>query len=110
MYDTTPFIDLEERAPGFHDVSCKVTWTPRHDPASARTVVGDYLDADAPGGVVTLGCGIEMCLFELEVGRLDLEHLLAICRLVDQQLARQPWAELTCPEGTARIDLVPRIR
>ncbi len=108
MYDTSPFVDLEERVPGFHDVSCSVTWTPRNDPASARTVFGDYLDADEPGGIVTLGCGIEMCLFELEIDFVDRDHLLAICDLVDRQLAVRPWAELACPQGTARIELVTR--
>lgn len=108
MYDTTPFTDADERAPGFHDVSCEVTWTPRNDPAAARRVFGDFLDADSPGGTVTLGCGIEMGLHVLGIDFVDYDHLLTICELVNRQLAIQPRAELKCPEGTARIELVPR--
>jgi len=108
MYDSTPFIELDERAPGFHDVSCEVTWTPRNDPAAARSVFGDFLDADSPGGAVTLGCGIEMGLHLLGIDFVDYDHLLAICELVNTQLAAQPWAELRCPQGTVRIELVPR--
>jgi hypothetical protein len=108
MYDTTPFVEADERAPGFHDVSCEVTWTPRNDPSDARSVFGDFLDADAPGGAVSLGCGIEMGLHALGIDFVDYDHLLVICNRVNRQLAVQPWAELTCPEGTARIVLVPR--
>lgn len=108
MYDTTPFIDPEERVPGFHDVTCDVRWTPRNNPAGARTVSGDFLDADSPGGTVTLGCGIEYALHVLRIDFVLHDHLLTICEQVDRQLALRPWAELRCPEGTARIELVPR--
>lgn len=108
MYDTTPFIDPEARVPGFHDVACDVTWTPRNDPAAARAVFGDFLDADSPDGTVTLGCGIEYALHVLRIDIVDHDHLLSICEHIDRQLAVQPRAELRCPEGTAHIELIPR--
>ena len=62
----------------------------------------------SPSGAITLGCGIEQALADLGIDFLDYEHLLTVCDLVDHQLAEQPWAELKCPQGTARIELVPR--
>lgn len=109
MYDTLPFTDPTPRVPGFHDVACRVVWTPRR-PADARPshITGDFLDADSPGGTVTLGCGIEEALSRLNIDFLDYDHLLAVCELVDRQLAVHPWAELRCPQGTARIELISR--
>ncbi|MDT5172881.1 MAG: hypothetical protein QOG37_132 [Mycobacterium sp.] len=112
MYNPTPFVDPRPRVPGypgFHDVRCRVVWTPRVPKlARQRIIVGDYLDADSPSGAITLGCGIEQALADLGIDSLDYEHLLTVCDLVNHQLAEQPWAELKCPQGTARIELVPR--
>lgn len=108
MYDTRPFIATDERVPGFHDVACDVTWTPRNHPTAARTVFGDFLDADSPDGSVTLGCGIELCMELLGIDFVDYDHIVGICDLVNRQLASQPWAELRCPQGTARVELSRR--
>lgn len=107
MYTSTPFVDPLPRAPGFHDTRCRVTWAARGSDGPL-TIIGDYLDADSPGGAITLGCGIEMALAHLGIEFLDHGHLLAVCGLVDRQLAEHPWAALRCPQGTARIELVPR--
>lgn len=109
MYDTRAFTDPAPRMPGFHDVACRVAWTPRNaEDARPRHIVGDFLDADSPCGAVTLGCGIEEALSRLNIDFLDYGHLLAVCELVDRQLAEHPWAELRCPQGTARIELISR--
>jgi hypothetical protein len=111
VYNPRLFVDPRPRLPGspeFHDVRCRVVWIPRHAKLPLqRVIVGDYLDADSRSGAITLGCGIEQALADLGID-LDYEHLLTVCDLVDQQLAEQPWAELKCPQGTARIELVPR--
>jgi hypothetical protein len=111
VYNSKVFVDPRPRVPGypeFHDVRCRVAWIPHHAKLPRqRVIVGDYLDAESPSGAITLGCGIEQVLADLGID-LDYEHLLTVCDLVDQQLAEQPWAELKCPQGTARIELVPR--
>ncbi|MBS9533961.1 hypothetical protein KIH27_10235 [Mycobacterium sp. M1] len=108
-YQTRPFIAAEPRAPGFHDARCRVTWTPRNaqSPPAGR-ILGDYLDADGPAGTVFLGCGVESALHDLGIDFVTYEHLVPIADLVSRQFAERPWAELWCPQGTARIELVPR--
>jgi hypothetical protein len=86
-----------------------VAWTPRDaQPPRQHIIVGDYLDADSPSGAITLGCGREQAFADLGIDSIDYEYLLTVCDLVDHQLAEQPWAEVKCPQGTARIELVPR--
>lgn len=108
-YETRPFIAAEPRVPGFHDVRCRATWTPRgvEDPQVSR-VLGDYLGADGPAGTVYLGDGIESALHDLGIDFVGYEHLVRIADLISRQLGTRPWAELRCPRGPARIDLVPR--
>ena len=64
-YNARPFIDPVERAPGYHDVTTEVVWTPRE--GSPTPAVGDYRDGDAPAGVSTLGCGIEVAVTDLDI-------------------------------------------
>lgn len=104
-YDTRPFIDPVERAPGYHEVRCRVTWTPREgDPVA---ITGEYLDGDGVGGMITLGCGIDGAATDLGVESLVLpcgdDYLMRLCELVDRQLEREPHARLVCPEGTLDI-------
>jgi hypothetical protein len=107
VYDCRPFIDPEPRVPGFHDVHCRLTWTP-HDPgAQARTVVGAYLDAESRSGPVELGCGIETALCDLGVADLvDYDHLVPLADAVSRQLADTPRAVIRCRLGTAQVELV----
>lgn len=87
---------------------CRATWTPSGaGPSLRRVIVGDYLDADSPCGAVTLGCGIEAALSDLDIDFVDYDHLVTVCEMVSRQLAERPWAELKCPQGTALIELVP---
>ena len=106
MYRTTPFIDPIPRLPGWHDVRCSLTWTPRGD--HPRSVVGDYLDAHAPDGVVFLGCGVEAAADDLGIADLLADHAVAVADLVTAQLARQPAATVVCRHGTARVELLER--
>lgn len=108
MYDTRPYIDPRPRVPGFHDVRCRIEWFPRTKGVSRRQAVGDYLDADSPDGTVTLGCGIEQAIADLDAAYLNHDHVLAVCDAVDRQLAEHPWAELVCREGVVRLVLTPR--
>ena len=105
-YNTSLFIDPEPRVPGFHDAHCRVTWTPRD--GEPVTAVGAYLNGDSPTGTITLGCGIEVLMSDLglDPNISDAEHF-AIAIPVNRQLSEHPWAEIQCPEGKARIDLVP---
>ena len=108
-YRTTPFIDPVPRCPGWHDAQCRIAWHPRD--GEPVVVVGAYLDAHSPAGPVSLGCGIETAAEA--VGMLDWleeapgEELTALCDLVSAQLAEQPWAEVICPLGRLRVELVP---
>ncbi|MBN7457363.1 hypothetical protein [Mycobacteroides abscessus] len=74
------------------------------------TVTGEYLDADGPAGLITLGCGIDCCVEDLGLEEMVLprgdEYLLMLCELVDRQLLREPKARLVCPEGTVEITLL----
>lgn len=108
-YETAPFICPTARAPGFHDVLARITWTPRE--GASVTVTGEYLDADGPAGLITLGCGIDGAAADLGLdgwvfSRGD-DYLELLCELVDKQLERGPSARLCCPEGVLGIELVP---
>ena len=89
---------------------CVVAWLGHHATRSWRVSASSSATIWTPitSGAITLGCGIELALADLGIDFLDYEHLLTVCDLVDRQLAEQPWAELKCPQGTARIELVPR--
>jgi len=101
-YDNRPYIAPVPRIPGWHDVTVKVTWTPRGgEPVVAK---GEFLDANDPAGPVFMGCGIEGLIEELELWPIVGDHLVVICDLVDRQLAERPWAEIRCPQGQARLD------
>ena len=108
-YDAQLFTDPTPRVPGFHDVQCRITWTPHAEGAACITVSGDYLDAESPMGAVSLGCGIESALHDLGISDLiDYDHLVTVADLVSAQLARQPRAEVNCRHGKAVLELVPR--
>ena len=111
-YDTSSFIDPVPRVPGFHDANCLVRWTWNSPNCPAEvTIRGTFLDGDGPCGAITLGCGIEEALDGLGISDLlDYDHILAVCDVVDRQLATRPWAEVKCRQGTARIELVPLAR
>ncbi len=106
-YDTTPYIDPAYRVPGFHDAYCRIRWEPA-DGGPEVVVAGGYLDGSAPDGAVSLGCGIEQAVSDLGISDLldDVDHIVAVADLVTRQLAGRPWARLTCPQGTATIDLL----
>lgn len=100
-YDLTPFIaNVDE---GW--LQTRVSWTPRD--GETVTVSGDYVGTE--DGRAELGCGIEEAADDLGlIHHLDnTEHYLLICDLINRQLSRRPWAELVCPEGIARLELVP---
>lgn len=80
----------------------RVTWTPRS--GHVVTVTGDYLEATATTPVLT--CGMYEICAALGLPEPNDEHALAISALVDPQLARREWAEVVCPEGHFRIELV----
>ncbi|MFZ2237988.1 MAG: hypothetical protein WAV90_00435 [Gordonia amarae] len=100
IYDTRPFIDLVPRVPGFHDVASWTLWVPVD--GTAVSSGGCYLDADAPDGLIPLGCGIEeMCSdlgAEWVFDRGD-DYMTRVCALIDRQLVWEPSASLHCPEG-----------
>lgn len=109
VYDATPSIDPTPRVPGFHDVYCRLTWTPHDAAAPTTTVTGAYLDAESPSGTVSLGCGIESALTDLGIADLvDYDHLVPLADAVSNQLAGSPAAQIRCRLGTARVELVPR--
>lgn len=96
-YDPAPYTDDEGH------VWCKVTVT--FQDGETRSATGDFLDAEP---LPELGCGIEELAKEL-----GLLHMLdctpryiEVCYEATRQLARQPWAALTCPELSVRLDLV----
>lgn len=109
LYDTAPFVNPAARMPGFHPVNARAVWTPTE--GQPITVVGDYLDAAAPGAAVELGCGIEQLAHDLGVTELvyphPLDYTITICGAVDRQLLRSPYAEVRCPDGTLRITPIP---
>lgn len=107
-YDTAAFIDPIPRRAGWHDVHAAVTWTPLW--GHPVTIEGAFLDASSPNGSIFMGCGIETMTEELGLTYSldDPEHVIAICELVTVELEQHPWAELLCPEGHLRIELVPQ--
>lgn len=105
-YDTTLYITELERTPGWHDVVARVCWTPRG--GEPITTVGDFLDANAPGTEVFLACGIDMIGTDLGLTDVIEDHIIPICDLVNAQLRKHPWAEIRCPLGTTRLELVKR--
>lgn len=100
-YDLTPYTD-----PVDPHVWCTVRWRWR---ATGETigVVGDYLNIE--DGLPVLCCGIYQAAEDMglpDEWLNDDAHCLQISDLVDRQLALQPRAELRCPQGVLRIDLV----
>lgn len=106
-YDTRPYIVREPRREGWHDVHARVVWTPLW--GHPLVVTGAYLDANSPNGAIFMACGIEDIADQLGMtyAIADDEHTIAICELVTVQLEQHPWAELLCPQGHLRIELVP---
>lgn len=108
-YNTRPFIDPIPRAPGWYDAHCHVSWHPRG--GEPTVVTGAYLDAHAPDGAVSLGCGVEEAADDVGMGDWLAEaaddELTGLCDLVTTQLAERSWAEVKCPLGMVRIGLVP---
>lgn len=99
-YDLSPYVSDEDRM----WLQTRVTWTPR-DGGDTVSVTSDYVDG--VDGYAHLGCGIESILPDLGLPHFDdSEKYLLICDLINRQLAWRPWAELVCPEGTARLELV----
>lgn len=97
-YDLTPYVAVADE----RWLRARVTWTPHG--GDTTTAIGDYVDG--MGGTASLGCGIEELLDDLRLPQFeDTEHYLAVCDLVNRQLAQRPWAVLVCPEGVARLEL-----
>ena len=118
-YDTTAYIHDEPRTydqdadncetctDRYGDVCARVTWTPRG--GSPVTVTGPYLDGNRQTGEIVLSCGVEALLSDLGIWDAlegQDEKRWTICDLVNVQLARRPWAEVKCREGTARLELL----
>lgn len=102
-YDLSLYVGTDADGTDAEHVTCRVTWTPRG--GEPRTIVGDHLNNW--GVVPVLLCGIEMILSELDLWDIASPHRERITEAVNWQLERQPWAEIECPEGTARLELVP---
>lgn len=94
-YDLSPYTARD------HD-NCRVTWMPRH--GESMTVTGDFLDIKDDRAV--LACGIYDAGEALGFGEPEDDYALAISTLVDRQLALRTCAELHCPEGHFRIELI----
>lgn len=120
IYDAREFIHAEPReyaqdpdncstcTDRFGDVCCTVVWTPRS--GDAVTVTGLYLDGCRSTGEIVLSCGIEEMLSDLDLWGViadDDSKRWVVCDLVNLQLERRPWAEVICPEGRARLELLP---
>ncbi|MCB0927261.1 MAG: hypothetical protein KDB70_04935 [Mycobacterium sp.] len=107
-YDTRPYICPTPRFGDFHDVASWALWVPTV--GAAVSSGKSYLDADAPDGEITLGCGIEEMASDLGAAgwlfALGEDHITRICECVDIQLRRQAWAALRCPQGKLLIQLV----
>lgn len=102
-YDLSPYIGTTEDGADSESIRCSVTWTPRG--GAPRTIVGDHLNNWYP--VPVLLCGIEAILTELDLWDIARPHRDGITDAVNWQLERQPWAEIECPEGKARLVLLP---
>lgn len=100
-YDLSPFTD-----PSHPHIWCTVRWTWR-DTGETIGVVGDYLDV--VDGAAVLTCGIYQALEDMNLPESWLDDdavALGVSAKVDRQLALQPRAELRCPLGVLRVDLV----
>ena len=97
-YDPLRYADTREEY-----VWCRVTATLRS--GEVRKTTGDYLNLEY---MPTLRCGIEEAASALGlIDHLEDDDLyVAVCAAVTRQLALMPWALLTCPTLTVRIDLV----
>ncbi len=100
-YDITPYIVNPDE--GW--LLARVIWTPRGgDTVCAED---DYVDGQ-DDTTAHLGCGIESALEDLGLPQFnDTGKYLAVCDIVNRQLEYHPWAELHCPEGVARLELIP---
>lgn len=83
-------------------LDCRVVWYPRGGGGEPVVVTGDFVNAwETP----TLACGLGEIVDALG-------HVLTattyarVQRLVNEQLSQRPWAEITCPTGTARLELM----
>lgn len=99
-YDTRPYAD--------HDYPSLLwvlaTWSPR-DGGPARATRGDYANI-WEDGEVRLNCGVTEAAYSLGLGEVlesDEDHII---ELIDRQLIRRPVAELVCPAGVLRLELV----
>jgi hypothetical protein len=82
-------------------LDCQVTWTPRGG-SEPRTITGDFVNN---WEVPTLACGLGEILNAL--GHVVTETAYArVQTLVNAQLSQRPWADITCPSGTARLELI----
>ncbi|MFV8275805.1 hypothetical protein [Mycobacteroides abscessus] len=101
-YDLTPYVTDVDK--GW--LWTRVTWTPR-DGGDTLTAESDYVGTEE--GTAELGCGIEQAADDLGMLHVldDSEHYLMLCDLINKQLRYRPWAILHCPEGTARLELIP---
>lgn len=100
-YDITPYLVPNPRGYDPEDVYCRVTWTPRGgEPVMTE---GGHLD---PEESPTLRCGLEEIVTNLGLWDIVPADYSYITRAVNHQLRYRPWAELVCPQGTARLELV----
>lgn len=98
-YDLTPYV--ANAAEGW--LQARMSWTPRG--GDTVTAESDYVDGR--DGAAHLGCGVEQALDDLGLPQFnDSEKYLQVCDIINRQLERRPWAELHCPEGVARLELI----
>lgn len=101
-YDVRPFLVPNPHGYDPEEVFCRVTWTPRG--GEPVTTEGAHLDIGHPP---MLHCGLEAMVTDLDLWDIVPADYSYICRAVNRQLELRPWAELVCPAGFARLDLVP---
>lgn len=98
-YDPLRYSDAREEY-----VWCSVIASVRAT-GEVRETVGDFLNLEY---MPTLRCGIEEIASHLGL----IDHLadddlyVSVCETVTKQLALMPWAYLSCPTLTIRLDLV----
>lgn len=100
-YDLDPYTD-----PVDPHLWCTVRWRWR-DTGETIGAVGDYLDV--VDGMPALRCGIYQAAEDMGLPDEWLDDdafSLAVSAKVDRQLALTPRAELRCPLGVLRVDLV----